>query len=105
MCREEQENKEGFKAVVILEVKERRLAHALRIILGVLKTADAAGARISLANGHFSKEIRTLFQEKDLEKTFIIVKKIPLKIIYYAMGWKLLKESGRIMKMCFCLWW
>ena len=90
--------------MVILEVKERRLAHALRIILGVLKTADAAGARISLANGHFSKEIRTLFQEKDLEKTFIIIKKIPMKIIYYAMGWKLLKESGRIMKMCFCLW-
>ena len=82
-----------LKHVVILEVKERRLVHALRIILGVLKTVDAAGARISLANGHFAKEMRTLFREKDLERTFII-KKIPLKVIYYVMGWKLFKESG-----------
>ena len=84
--------------MVILEVKEKRLVHALRIILGILKTVDAAGARISLANGHFSKKMRTLFQEKDLEKTFIIIKKIPLKIIYYVMGWKLFKESGRNLK-------
>ena len=94
-----------LKHVVILEVKERRLVHALRIILGVLKTVDAAGARISLANGHFAKEMRPLFREKDLERTFIIIKKIPPKIIYYVMGWKLFKESGRIWKMCFCLWW
>ena len=71
--------------VIILEVKGRRLVHALRIILGVQLTVNAADARISLANGHFPKEMRTLLREKDLEKTFVIIKKILLKIIYYVM--------------------
>ena len=105
MDRRTKKIKKVLKHAVILEVKERRLVHALRKILGVLKTVEAAGARISLANGHFSKKMRTFFREKDLEKTFIIIKKIPLKIIYYVMGWKLFNESGRNLKMCFSMWW
>ena len=78
-CEEENKKNKGFKACGNL---------------GVLKTAEAAGVRISLANRQFSKKMRTLSREKDLERTFIIIKKIPLKIIYYVMGWKLFKESG-----------
>ena len=87
MWREEQKKiKKILQHVVILEVKGRRLVHVLRIILGVQLTVNAADARISLANGHFPKEMRTLLREKDLERTIVIIKKILLKITYYIVG-------------------
>ena len=66
MWRENRKKKEKktLKHEVILEVKRRRLAHPLRIILDVMKIVDVADTRTSLANGHFSKAIKNIVPRK-----------------------------------------
>ena len=44
---EKKKIKQFLKQVIIFEAKGRQLVHALRLILGVLKTVDAEDARIS----------------------------------------------------------
>ena len=104
MCREEQKNKEGFKACGNFAGQRKTTCPCFNNNFGCTENCRCCGCVNKFGKRSLFEGNKSIVPKKDLEKTFIIIKKIPLKIICYAMGWKLLKESGRIMKMCFCLW-